>query len=271
MAAAHRGGAAMRIAILTCMRRGMASLALPQLVASQHTVAGVIYSEERVPRKKNWWKRRLKKTMRIGIFGALNGIRMRRWFGDEPADLLQLAPVDEVATKLGVPFHVTTAINTQQTIDLMKALDADLAISLGNSYIGSKVFSIPTHGMINIHHEVLPEFRGAHTVLWQLHEGRSETGYTIHRIDATIDGGAILYRETMPIEPHASLHETVVKNCARVYVKSIDGLLTVLDRFSELAGSVALQGEGRSFTTPSFAQFLRMARNNRRLFRSARG
>jgi len=259
----------MRIVILTCMQRGMASLALPKLVASQHTVARVIYSEERVPRKKSW-KRRLRKAMRIGILGALNGIRMRRWFSEEPADLLHLRAIGEVAESLHVPFHVTSAINTERTIELMRDARADIGISLGNSYIGRNVFSIPGMGMINIHHEVLPQFRGAHTVLWQLHEGRAETGYTIHRIDATIDGGAIIHGEKMPIELRPTLHETVVQNCARVYERSVDGLIDVLDRFDDVVDRVAPQGEGRSFTTPSFRQFLRMSRNHRQLLRSAR-
>jgi folate-dependent phosphoribosylglycinamide formyltransferase PurN len=44
--------------------------------------------------------------------------------------------------------------------------------------------------MINIHHELLPEFLGAQSVLWQLHEGSTKTGFTIHRID---DPGWLFY------------------------------------------------------------------------------
>ncbi|HKO00254.1 MAG TPA: hypothetical protein VJ032_01090, partial [Thermoanaerobaculia bacterium] len=61
-----------------------------------------------------------------------------------------------------------------------------------------------------------------------------------------------------------------VHNCARVYEQSVDGLIDVLDRFDDVVDRVAPQGEGRSFTTPSFRQFLRMSRNHRQLLRSAR-
>jgi len=255
----------MKLVILTGMRRGMASLALPALQAAGHEVAGVIVSEEQIVDRKKWFKRRLKKVMRIGLFGALNGIRMREWFGDAPATLAGMRDVADVAAEAGVPLETTPTVNNDRTVELMNRFAPDLALSLGNSYIGRRVFSIPRHGMINIHHELLPEYRGAQTLLWQLYDGAAMTGYTIHRIDATIDGGAILLRREVPADLGPTLRESVIRTCAKVYKASIEGLLEVLRDFDVLATRAASQGGGRSFTTPTFRQYLRIARNHRRL------
>ena len=261
----------MRIVILTGMGRGMASLALPALRKAGHDVAGVIYSEEQIVDRKKWFRRRLKKVVRIGLLGAINGIRMRDWFGDAPAALLGIGEIAEVAAAHGVPFETTPAINTDRTVELMTRFAPDIALSLGNSYIGKRVFSIPRYGMLNIHHELLPEYRGAQTLLWELHDGRAMTGYTIHRIDATIDGGAILLRREVPADLAPALRDSVIRTCAKVYAASIDGLLEVLSDFESFADGGSAQGRsGRSFTTPTFGQYLKIARNHRRLAAEAR-
>jgi methionyl-tRNA formyltransferase len=254
-----------RVVILTSMSRGLGSLALPRLVAAGHEVVGVIVSHERTKRDLKWLKRRAKKIVKIGLLGALNGRRIRRWFMDEPADVLGIEPIEQVARRHGVPLHTTERLNSPATVELMQAARPDIGLSLGCSYIGRKVFSTPARGMVNTHHEVLPEYRGAQTVLWQLYHGSRTTGYTIHQIDASIDGGPILYQERVPIELKPTLHETVVANCANLYRRSIDGLLHVIDHYPELSAAVQPQPPGRSFTTPSFWQFLRIRRNHRAL------
>jgi methionyl-tRNA formyltransferase len=256
----------MDVFILTAVRRGVASLAIPRLVESErHRIVAVVVTEEQIQNKWKRVKRRVKKIARIGVSGAINGLRMRRWFFEEPADMLGMRDVADVAAEHGVPMRVVPAINCDETRTLIRSLNADLGLSLGNSYIGRSVFSIPKFGMINIHHEILPQFRGAQSVLWQLHEGSDSSGYTVHQIDASIDNGAILYQEPVPIDVRPTLHETVAATCATLYARSVDGLLRVLDTYEELAAVAKPQGAGRSFTTPSLRQYLRMARNHRAL------
>jgi hypothetical protein len=46
-------------------------------------------------------------------------------------------------------------------------------------------------GMIKYHGELLTEYPGAQSILRAIHVGASEMGFTIHRINAGIDGGGI--------------------------------------------------------------------------------
>ena len=164
-----------------------------------------------------------------------------------------------------IPFFITPAINSEITRDLFAKAQADLGISLGNGYIGQRVFSIPKFGMINIHHEMLPEYQNAQSVIWQIYNKSPMTGYTIHKIDRHIDTGEILLKKEVPIIFKSSLRQTVSGTCASLLDASVRGLLQVLSDFEVFYGKAIPQGKGHTYTTPSFRQYLRIMRNFREL------
>ena len=258
----------MRIVVLTSSFRGLASYCIPRLAEDPKIeIAMVVYSEGQNLNPQKQRRRKAKKTLKIGVLGALNGVRMRPWFTHDVYARLKIEDLPTVAGRFGILLERTPSINHQRTIDLFTEADANLGISLGNSYIGERVFSVPEYGMINIHHEVLPQFQGAQSIIWQLYEGSLETGYTIHKIDRRLDSGDILYQERMPIHLKPTLRETVVYNYARLYEASVKGLAKVVKDFPQFAASAKPQIGGRSFTTPSFWQYLWMVHQHRRLYR----
>ncbi len=232
-------------------------------------VAMVVYNQGQIANPSRWRKRKFKKLLQIGPLGAINGMRIRRWFGEDLHPLLEVEDLDVVAQRHGIRFEQTPTLNCPHTVDLFKQADADIGLSLGNGYIGKRVFSTPRHGMLNIHHEVLPRFQGAQSVIWQIYEGSTQTGYTIHEIDQHIDTGRILYQETMPIQFKPTLGETVSHNYARLYLASVDGLVYTLTHYEALVAKAQPQGHGRSYTTPSFWQFLRMKRRHKHFYQAA--
>jgi methionyl-tRNA formyltransferase len=252
----------MRVVILTSGRRGTASHHLPFLVGDDRfTVVRVILAEGHT-KPKGHWKRKLRKILRIGPLGAFIGYRMRRWYG---ADLQALAAIEDigvVCARYGIELVSTPVVNHPTTVEALRGSDADIAISLGNGYIGSKVFGVPRLGMINIHHEILPAYQNAQGVIWQLYNNSTETGYTIHRIDKGIDTGAIIHQEWVPIQFKESLGATVSHTMKAVLDSSAQGLRTVLADLPAHLAQGRPQGAGAKWTTPSFWQFLRIRRNH---------
>ena len=55
--------------------------------------------------------------------------------------------------------------------------------------------------IVNVHPSLLPAFPGAHAVEDQLAAGVSESGATVHLVDAGIDTGRVLAQERVPVEP----------------------------------------------------------------------
>lgn len=261
----------MRIVIVTANRRGTASYCLPELL--DHTAAevvGVIYSAGRSGSKAKFYRQKIKKMAKIGLLGALNGIRIRSWFSVTHVAGKEIGDLEDICRKRNIPFMQTALMNSSETIELMKSLDPDLGLSLGNSFLSSKVFTVPRHGMVNIHGEELPAFQNAQSVIWQLYEGSAHTGYTIHKVEKKIDTGEILKQETFPIVIRDTLQHTVSDTCAEILRRACLGLVDTINHFEEYSRLSRAQGKGRSYTTPSFREFRRIQRNFNKLSKEAR-
>jgi phosphoribosylglycinamide formyltransferase-1 len=68
------------------------------------------------------------------------------------------------------------------------------------------------HRMINLHPSLLPKFPGREAWAQALTAGETETGCTIHYVDAGLDSGEIIAQRKVPILPNdtpATLHERI--------------------------------------------------------------
>jgi methionyl-tRNA formyltransferase len=253
----------MRVVIITSIRRGFASLCLPRLARSKNfEIAGVLLNEGRTDFRARW-KRTLGKTRRIGLLGAINGLRMRRWY-----DLSRACVLHDIATtaqEFGVPVRTITSFRSPIAAETLASFEADVAISLGNPLIPKSVFEVPRLGTINIHHELLPEFRGAQTAIWQLYRGHRTTGFTIHCIDQGVDTGRILMRKECDIQFRPTLRETVTETYAFVCRHSCESLVDVLCNAEAAIAGASSQPCGASYTTPRWREFQEIDRQFRRL------
>jgi methionyl-tRNA formyltransferase len=255
----------MKLIILTSVSNGLASRVLPELHANKNlSIIKVVFAHNSVQNKKSRIKRVFKKTMRIGILGALNGIRLRKWYFDGDTD-----DIRKVCESLKIPLQETDLINCEKTRQIFHNSNADLGLSLGNGYIGKSIFSIPRFGMINVHTEILPNFQGAQSIIWPIYEKVCETGLTIHQIDSKIDTGKILHQLSFPIKFYSNLRETVEKNLVTIRTQVPKTLSYVCENYRTIESSGVVQQDNKPYTTPSFWQFLRMIKNHHFLSRTS--
>ena len=83
--------------------------------------------------------------------------------------------------------------------------------------------SVP-HGCLNIHASLLPRWRGAAPIQRAIEAGDSETGVCIMQMDAGLDTGAVLMRESLPIsdsDTSASLHDKLAALGSRLIVDTL--------------------------------------------------
>ena len=86
--------------------------------------------------------------------------------------------------------------------------------------------------IINSHPALLPAFPGAHAVRDALAAGATETGTTIHWVDAGVDTGPIIAQEKVAIvqgDTEESLHERIKIVERGLIVATIASLLPTLD------------------------------------------
>jgi len=262
-----------RYAVVTSQERGLASLFVEMLGGSGSAkipapIVFLCHGSRPQGATPPRFARRLRKIRRIGALGALNGVRMRRWYGSQISDALGIGDIRQVCKNAGMELVEIPSFWDQDSQKSFSSIDADFAISLGNGLIPEEFFSLPRYGMINIHHELLPEYRGAQTALWQIHNGSRVTGFSIHRINRRIDAGAVLLREEMPILFHRTLRETIVQTACAVQRRSLERLFDIIRNFEEYPPVTPSTPANALYTTPSATAMLRIYRNHSKLRRS---
>lgn len=86
-------------------------------------------------------------------------------------------------------------------LEALRKFNPDLGVVAGTYILGESVFKIPRLGSINLHSGKAPEYRGAAPAFWELYNGETEVGITIHRVASHLDAGQILIQETFPLDP----------------------------------------------------------------------
>ena len=116
---------------------------------------------------------------------------------------------DVVANKLpGIDILVTSHI--PRLAPMLRELKPDLIFVTGFPWrLPAELLSLPRLGSINTHPAALPKYRGPNPVFWQMMNGETEVGMTVHRMDAEFDTGPILAQGTMPIDPDWYMEDLV--------------------------------------------------------------
>ena len=149
------------------------------------------------------------------------------------AKVLERAEAAGITTKI-IAMVENRADWDQQIISTLTELQPDLVVSAGFMRILSAE-CVSKFKIVNSHPALLPLFPGAHAVRDALAAGATKTGTTIHWIDAGVDTGEIIAQEEVEITPsdtEESLHERIKIVERRLYVATLQKLLTDVLRFS---------------------------------------
>ena len=236
----------MKLVVVTRNPRGIASRFV---MRGRVPVDALVLDESPGPS----WRRRVRKLRRVGISAVPVGLALRRLYADAQGDLPH---VDDLG--VGV-----VRVPTLASREARAALDgADVGVSLDSSLIPEATFSLPARGIVNVHHGAVPDYRGGPPVFWELADGRAEVGFTVHRIDAGIDTGAVLAEGTVPIERRRTLSETLEATIPPVHEASLDALEDVLRKMEhgQVEERPQERGAGRHRTTPTLRDYLRVQR-----------
>jgi methionyl-tRNA formyltransferase len=110
-------------------------------------------------------------------------------------------PVAKYCNEDNVKVFQTGSINSENSIDKLRSINADLAIIVDFGQILSReVFDIFPVGSFNMHYSILPDLRGPEPIRWALLRGYKETGVSLIKIDEKIDTGKIAGIKAVRIE-----------------------------------------------------------------------
>lgn len=105
--------------------------------------------------------------------------------------------------KRGIEVEIFNSMNDEEAKQWCQSKNVDVIINVRTRCIYKKdILKVPKLGCINIHHGILPTYRGTMCDLYALSEKR-EAGFTIHQMNRKIDDGMIFKTCTVSNGEHS--------------------------------------------------------------------
>jgi methionyl-tRNA formyltransferase len=114
------------------------------------------------------------------------------YYGCQP--LRCFKSIRSLADDYNIPVVERQEIKSDRAYEWLESLDLDLIV-LGGGWkqlIPKRIINLPRYGILNTHPSLLPNFRGTDVHRWQIYEGATISGITVHYLDESFDTGDIL-------------------------------------------------------------------------------
>jgi methionyl-tRNA formyltransferase len=119
---------------------------------------------------------------------------------DDPGEARWFASLAQAAHAAGIPVLAPRHAREPGLLDRLRALEPDLIVSLYyRRLLPPAVLAVPRLAAVNLHGSLLPKYRGRAPLNWVLVNGETETGVTLHHMDAEADHGDIIAQRAVPI------------------------------------------------------------------------
>ena len=162
----------------------------------------------------------------------------------------QRAVLFDLAGELKLPVEKVPSINSGEARNVLRSWKADIGVSSGNRLINESVFTIPSHGMINLHHGMMPDYRGGPPGFWELYNGEETMGITVHVMNRKLDSGKILGQRSFAIEYERDDPESLYRKAGQVDGPLVVEVLEALARGQD-EGQPLPHGKGKVYTLPT--------------------
>jgi methionyl-tRNA formyltransferase len=171
--------------------------------------------------------------------------------------------ISQLCRAYSIPFASDINPNAPGWVEQTRKRAPDLIVSVACPYILKELLlKVPPLGCINMHHASLPKYKGMMPTFWQMYNGETQVGMTIHTMTPRIDEGKVLFQEKFAIEPGETLDHLIRRSkqhgahcLAKVLRDIASGSQTVI---------AVDGGEGSYFTFPTVAQIREFRRRGLR-------
>jgi methionyl-tRNA formyltransferase len=167
---------------------------------------------------------RLASTLSVNILGLSVGID----------------PRVKLFEKAGLPVVQFESMNSTEALNWIGDNEIDLIVNMRTRCVyKEQILNKPRLGCINIHHGLLPDYRGTMCDLYALAEGRA-AGFSIHVMTKKIDAGPILRRYV--VSPPGSGHRDYVEyleSASRIEGVVLADLLKEIAKRDEIPDGIA--------------------------------
>lgn len=143
---------------------------------------------------------------------------------------IQSNPVKELAEKKGVRIFAPETLKTGDAEGVIQKLSPDVfVVASYGKLIPERWLQIPSKASLNVHPSLLPKYRGAAPLTWQILNGDQEVGISIAEVTKDLDAGDIFEQIKIP-RPQNATTESLQKELSALGAKA---LLTCLDKLRQ--------------------------------------
>jgi len=138
---------------------------------------------------------------------------------------LKASAVKEFAVAKGLKVLQPTNLKSEEFIQELKSLHANLQIVVAFRMLPPVVWQMPEFGTFNLHASLLPNYRGAAPIHWAIINGEEKTGVTTFFIDEKIDTGAIILKAETTIsksETVGQLHDKLMHLGSDLVIETVE-------------------------------------------------
>ena len=191
------------------------------------------------------------------LFSILESLIQRDWLvglATEVGDNELIVGMQRIAQDFDLAYTALTkeTLSTQLRDWIHESKPEVVLVSVFSRKIPASLLTIPRYGFFNIHYGLLPYYRGPDTVFWPIRNQDSVGGFTIHKMDADWDTGAIAYWHPVPIEPedtHGLFTHKLAQHIPQAALQFLDNLAEKGDALPLLEQDLS---RGRYWSTPCF-------------------
>ena len=141
---------------------------------------------------------------------------------------MQFPPVKEKAVENNIPVFQPTKMRDGTAYEIIDKLDPELIIVVAyGKIIPQDILDRPKYGCVNIHASLLPRYRGAAPIQWCVLNGEKVSGVTSMQMDAGLDTGDMLIRDSIEIgenETADELHDRLSELGAKVLLDTVKAI-----------------------------------------------
>jgi len=121
---------------------------------------------------------------------------------DDPHENIWFGSVAALCQERGIPYVQPEAGDLLDLLPQFKKIAPDYIFSFYYRYmITSEILAAAGIAALNMHGSLLPKYRGRAPVNWAILHGETETGASLHIMEAKPDAGDIVGQVAVPIDP----------------------------------------------------------------------
>lgn len=152
-----------------------------------------------------------------------------------------------------VPVRPVTSVNADDFVAFLREQRIDVLFHQTPEILRDAVLQAPAIAVLNRHMSMLPAYRGAWPIFWQLANREPQVGISFHIVDAGIDSGAVVVQEAVA----RNGRESMAALLKRLFARAVPLTRVAFERLQKGKPERELLTPDHVYRTPSPVDVLR--------------